>query len=732
VEVRTVIGLGSASVVLALLIHNSSSYPVAAGVNGAQTWQQATPPFHQESDVFIVTEDHAILQVDGCDSISSFTLGESNPIRRGTWQPSPSRLAATSDLSLIVASPSNGLLDADHAIYVSQCTKGNLETCREAFLRGLPEPLPGGGVAISPNDKYIFLAVKRIVGTTKLHEEYGVSRFEIADIDWAANILGGGVGFYNVAHGQAPSPSGESNSSYPTEILPSADSRFVHIVVEPGLYSAAAFVATIDAETLQDAAPRIPIPANHPQNEDERSPRSGSDFFFPGNMTTHGSLTLDGRYLIINRWEKATIIVADLVARSYWEVPIPGFEPADTVMAKKSHAVAGVALNLAGENRGLVAIHGINRIGIFALSPDARSLTGRSLTPVSPVFHFGTGINGDVSRGNFGLGTGPIGAVAWSTDGRHLIAAGAATGEEEFQSWRVSNDGQILTNRQTYEACAHRETNLHNDILTLNGRSPPPPPTTTVPPGQSSTPPTDTSTPTVTPSTTGTATPSVTPAPTDTPTQPRALVLLPLLLRERCVPEESRADVVLVMDASTSMLERAGPSDPRSKLDVARTAAGDFVRSMRLDRGDRAAVLAFNSEARLLQALTSDARALVLSLEGITTAQQTRIDLGIEMAYDLLRRSPADRRRAMIVLTDGRSNPVGPERAVRLAREAHEAGMIVFTVGLGQDLDVEALALMASQPEFFYQPSDATYLGAIYVQIARTIPCPASEFWPRR
>ncbi len=238
-------------------------------------------------------------------------------------------------------------------------------------------------------------------------------------------------------------------------------------------------------------------------------------------------------------------------------------------------------------------------------------------------------------------------------------------------------------------------------------------------------------TPTHTPTATPTATPTPTPTATSTPTPQPALVYLPLALRERCDPGRQRVDVVLVIDASTSM--RWHTAAGRPKIDAALEAARAFLDQLDLPH-DQAAIISFNRNAVLLQQLTGDRIDLVASIGRIQVARQTRIDLGVEMAR-LELASP--RRRAgnqpvMIVLTDGKANPVPADVAVEKARVAKARGVKVFTIGLGDDLDLAALEAMASRPRFFYRTPDAEDLQAIYREIARVIPCAADGFWGRR
>ena len=205
-----------------------------------------------------------------------------------------------------------------------------------------------------------------------------------------------------------------------------------------------------------------------------------------------------------------------------------------------------------------------------------------------------------------------------------------------------------------------------------------------------------------------------------------------MLLRERCIPGTQRTDVVLVLDASSSMQEHTTAN--RTKLDAAVAAASTFLDQLHFDLGDQAAVVAFNSTASLLAPLTTDRSALNAALAGITTAQYTRLDTGIASARTELAgpHHHATNTPVMIILTDGRANPVPVSVAEAEARSAKAAGMVVFAIGLGTDLDTEALRNMATRPEYFYTAPDAEALAGIYRGIAVAIPCPAAAFWGRR
>ena len=268
------------------------------------------------------------------------------------------------------------------------------------------------------------------------------------------------------------------------------------------------------------------------------------------------------------------------------------------------------------------------------------------------------------------------------------------------------------------------------DVEVLCGPTSTPPPTPLVSPTPSATftrRPTSTRTPTRTPSVTPSRTPSRTPSPV--PTRDSRVIYLPLITAERCDPQRQRIDVLLVLDASTSMrfTTRAG----RPKIEAAQEAARRFLGRLALPE-DQAGLVMFNAEATVLSRLTGDRAALLRAVDGIRLQEFTRIHRGMDLAHQLVL---AGEHRganlpAIVLLTDGRSNPDPSQLALDAAAAAKAAGIRVFTVGLGQDVEQDVLRAMASRPEDFFYAPDGEELGAIYDAIAVAIPCPIRGWWP--
>ncbi len=241
------------------------------------------------------------------------------------------------------------------------------------------------------------------------------------------------------------------------------------------------------------------------------------------------------------------------------------------------------------------------------------------------------------------------------------------------------------------------------------------------------------------PTSTPTNTPTDVPAPTDTPpptaTAVPSPIYLPIAVRERCRPDAINADVVLVLDASSSMLEatRSG----RTKLEAAKEAVGAFIDGLDLEvdergKADQAAIVYFNGTAELIVPLGRDRAAMENGLAGIETAMTTRLDLGIERGAVALAGPARDMRNTavMIVLTDGRANPIPVEVAAERAEAIKAAGVRIYTVGLGDEVEVEALRAMASESGMYRGAPDGDDLSAIYEDVTEEIACGDDPFWP--
>lgn len=161
-----------------------------------------------------------------------------------------------------------------------------------------------------------------------------------------------------------------------------------------------------------------------------------------------------------------------------------------------------------------------------------------------------------------------------------------------------------------------------------------------------------------------------------------ALVLAPRPARGA---EPVQADVILLLDRSGSMVK----NDPQGLTDTGPQVFVDM-----LDSRDRVAIIAFDSDARLLLPLTpvGDGAAARKALTGMgrPAGQWTDIKAALGAALEQLGQPSADRAPAVLLFTDGKPEtqpdgvPAGyhAELAQTVSRLAGRS-VPVFTVGLG-------------------------------------------------
>jgi Ca-activated chloride channel family protein len=216
-------------------------------------------------------------------------------------------------------------------------------------------------------------------------------------------------------------------------------------------------------------------------------------------------------------------------------------------------------------------------------------------------------------------------------------------------------------------------------------------------------------------------------------------IYLPILISESCTETSIYTDVVLVLDMSTSM-DRPVGSTGTTKLAGALSAATSFLDRMDFTpddagRHDRVAVVGFNDAAWIELPLSSDQaliRAAILDLPN-KRGQGTRLDLAFQRGAEALVGHAEGSTPVVVFLTDGLPNRVPPAEdgrmettVLRAAEKAKDAGIRIYTVGLGLPTDIDPVLLRdcATNPsDFFYTP-DPDELGQIYTHIAYTFGCP--------
>jgi Ca-activated chloride channel homolog len=153
-------------------------------------------------------------------------------------------------------------------------------------------------------------------------------------------------------------------------------------------------------------------------------------------------------------------------------------------------------------------------------------------------------------------------------------------------------------------------------------------------------------------------------------------------------------DLALLIDSSVSM---------QPKLAFVQKAAAGFVDALR--EGDRAAVYAFNSYVRPLQAFTTDRTLVRRAIQSTTAAGGTALYNAVYVALRAFDKVAGDgrvRRRAIVVLTDG-EDTASVMSFDDLLTEAKAAGVTIYTIGLH---DEEAARHAARQKRGYFSTAD--------------------------
>lgn len=169
-------------------------------------------------------------------------------------------------------------------------------------------------------------------------------------------------------------------------------------------------------------------------------------------------------------------------------------------------------------------------------------------------------------------------------------------------------------------------------------------------------------------------------------------------------------DIVLAIDASGSMGPQGLNNDPNNiRLEVAKK----FVE--KLDSTDKAAVISFERYIKTLTGFTNDRDVLYKAIDSVgNTGYYTYIGAAISKSIELFGDEQSDRERYIILLTDGKSNDGMPS----YQKKCQELGIVIYTIGLGNQLDVNLLTTIAtSTGGKYYHATVANDLNDVFTQV---------------
>lgn len=190
--------------------------------------------------------------------------------------------------------------------------------------------------------------------------------------------------------------------------------------------------------------------------------------------------------------------------------------------------------------------------------------------------------------------------------------------------------------------------------------------------------------------------------------------------QDRFVP----LDVMIIFDRSGSMLQD-------DKLSGAKSAAEHFVSNLNPDR-DQVGLVDFSSTAELNHTLTSNFAAVNSAIDSLSANGATDIGDAIDKANIELHsiRARSNSTKVEILLTDGRANRPGSgddnaqatALAIEKATDAANSGFLLYTIGLGADVNADFLTQLAQMTGGEYFASDlAANLDNVYSQISHLL-----------
>ncbi len=204
----------------------------------------------------------------------------------------------------------------------------------------------------------------------------------------------------------------------------------------------------------------------------------------------------------------------------------------------------------------------------------------------------------------------------------------------------------------------------------------------------------------------------------------------PVWIHESVEVPISGRDILIALDASGSMDQQDFSESKRSRFEVVRRIAGDFVLRR---KGDRVGLILFGDLPYLYAPLTFDVDTVHEFLSTSRTrfaGARTAIGDSIGLAVKVLRDRPAENR-ILILLTDG-ENSAGSIEPLQAMQLAVDHGVRIYTIAIGALPEIPVAAgdvaggvlgrIAASTGGIYFHASNPRDLERIYDEIDRFEP----------
>lgn len=184
-------------------------------------------------------------------------------------------------------------------------------------------------------------------------------------------------------------------------------------------------------------------------------------------------------------------------------------------------------------------------------------------------------------------------------------------------------------------------------------------------------------------------------------------------------------DIILTLDSSGSMSGQPLIDEKNAAIEFVNLLASvtNKTGSETIGGGSRIGIVDFNGNATLTQPLTDSVQALTTAINNIVSVDGTDAGVAFTLAMNTLLASNPNSKKIIVILTDGYSST-----GISESMAAKDAGIEIFTVGIGSSIDVNMLNAWASEPiatHVFISPTSSD-LVIIIKEIAAKIIEPAA------